>query len=383
MPSPADSTLLVAPGRSPRSVRHDGVELEVPAGWERLPPGDAGLTRRVKAGGPCWTVQEKRGRKTFSQGVWAPAERIAAARAAVESTRADPAYQRRLDADRRRREVAQAAYVQEFEGEVRRFLDFAPRFVEQEGALAAAVAAHATPVGSGTVARTERIPVQDRARAAVMAWLRHQTTGYDRMQIKRVKGRRREVRRELAQQSRALLESYRRGEDPPPSCPLQRALSKDPEAPREALAPRPPLSWGGTTRPASAVVEAASADPVDSARTGAASADPVAAIEPASADPVAPAATEAALADPVALIGPASAAPVAPTTTEPAAADPIALTAPRDPVAPTPASSADQAADPSAAQAAEAIRRRDEAQREAWEAMRARMAQGKSRRRRR
>ena len=29
-----------------------------------MPPGDAGLTRRVKAAGPSWTVIEKRGRKT-------------------------------------------------------------------------------------------------------------------------------------------------------------------------------------------------------------------------------------------------------------------------------------------------------------------------------
>lgn len=36
---------------------------------------------------------------------------------------------------------------------------------------------HATPVGSGTVARTKRIPVEYRAEAAVIAWMRHQTTG--------------------------------------------------------------------------------------------------------------------------------------------------------------------------------------------------------------
>jgi len=45
--------------------------------------------------------------------------------------------------------------------------------------LARAVADHATPVGSGTVARTKRIPVEERAEAAVIAWMRHQTTGYD------------------------------------------------------------------------------------------------------------------------------------------------------------------------------------------------------------
>jgi hypothetical protein len=48
---------------------------------------------------------------------------------------------------------------------------------------------HATPVGSGTVARTKRIPVEQRAEAAVIAWMRHQTTGYDGMVIPRIKGK--------------------------------------------------------------------------------------------------------------------------------------------------------------------------------------------------
>eukprot|EP01035_Chromulina_nebulosa_P056444 gene56444-77358_t len=59
-------------------------------------------------------------------------------------------------------------------------------------------AAHATPVGSGTVARTKRIPIEQRAEAATIAWMRHQTTGYDSMTIPREKGLRREVRRMLA-----------------------------------------------------------------------------------------------------------------------------------------------------------------------------------------
>src|SRR6185369_10657962 len=64
-------------------------------------------------------------------------------------------------------------------------------------------------VGSGTVARTERIPIEERARAAVIAWMRHQTTSYDDMKIERVKGRRREVRRELAEISRAVIDVHR------------------------------------------------------------------------------------------------------------------------------------------------------------------------------
>jgi hypothetical protein len=67
--------------------------------------------------------------------------------------------------------------------------------------------------------------VDERAEAAVIAWMRHQTTAYDGMSIPRVKGMRREVRRALAETSRALLDLHR-GERPhaAASCPLCRAL---------------------------------------------------------------------------------------------------------------------------------------------------------------
>ena len=54
------------PGPTPNTVRaDDGKILTVPECWTLLPPGDAGLTRRVKAAGDHWVAQEKRGRKTF------------------------------------------------------------------------------------------------------------------------------------------------------------------------------------------------------------------------------------------------------------------------------------------------------------------------------
>jgi hypothetical protein len=40
----------------------------------------------------------------------------------------------------------------------------------------------------------------------VIAWMRHQTTGYDGMAIPTVRGKRREVRRMLAQRSKEMLE---------------------------------------------------------------------------------------------------------------------------------------------------------------------------------
>ena len=54
------------PGPSARTVRTvAGVVKNVPADWVLLPPGDAGLTRRVKAAGDHYVVQEKVGRRMF------------------------------------------------------------------------------------------------------------------------------------------------------------------------------------------------------------------------------------------------------------------------------------------------------------------------------
>ena len=57
--------------------------------------------------------------------------------------------------------------------------------------------------------------------------MRHQTTAYDHMKIARVKGRRREVRRMLAERSRELLDRYRKGLTiDPTTCVLAQALNR-------------------------------------------------------------------------------------------------------------------------------------------------------------
>jgi len=178
----------------------------------------------VKEAGEHWVVQERKGRKTFSRGVWAPAATIDRIRVALEAERATEGYARRKEADGRRRDKAQAEYVEDFFGAVVEFLAFHPNYTELANRLARAVTDHATPVGSGTVARTKRISGEQRAEAAVIAWMRHQTTSYDGMAIPRIKGKRREVRRMLARRSQELLGRYRRGESIPETCPLMKAL---------------------------------------------------------------------------------------------------------------------------------------------------------------
>lgn len=219
-------TNIFLPGPSPDTVRTvDGKVLAVPAGWILLPPGDAALTRRVKAAGEHWVVQEKKGRKVFSRGVWAPAATVERIRAELAGERSTASFAKRKEADVRRRERAQEHYVEDFMTAVLEFLAFHPRHAELARRLAAAVALHATPVGSGTVARTKRIPIEQRAEAAVIAWMRHRTTAYDSLAIPRVKGRRREVRRRLARHSHQLLSRYRLGEEIGEDCPLARALN--------------------------------------------------------------------------------------------------------------------------------------------------------------
>lgn len=219
-------TRVVVPGPDAASVRTaDGQVLRPPPDWILVPPGDPGLTRRIKAAGPTWTVQEKKGRKIFSRGVWTSGDAVAAIRAELEAERAAPQYTKRREADARRREQHQTVYVQSFEQSVLDYLRFHERYTAMATRLAHAVTRHATPVGSGTVARTERIPIEQRAEAAVVAWMRHQTTAYDSMVIPRVKGKRREVRRMLAARSKALLESYRAGRVVDEErCPLSQAL---------------------------------------------------------------------------------------------------------------------------------------------------------------
>lgn len=217
---------VVKPGAGKSLIGEGDEQLTPPAGWVFLPAGDAGLTRKVTSAGTFWRVQVQLGRRSITKGVWAPGSIIAEARRDLETLRSTAAYKKRLAGSRRRRDVQQAEYEQEFFRAVRDFLAFAPRYEEVEKAMAAAVTAHAIPIGSGTVARTLSIPIEERAIKAVIAWMRHQTTAYESMRIARVKGQRRAVRRMLAQRSGELLQAYRQGLESRRDCPLQQALAR-------------------------------------------------------------------------------------------------------------------------------------------------------------
>ena len=217
--------IIFRPGPRPNSVINEyDIIVPTPDGWSLLPPGDAGLTRRVKASGDYWVVQEKKGRRIFSKGIWTAATTIEKIRLELEAERSTESYSKRKENAAKRRDKVQSEYVEDFTGAVVAFLAFHPTHSELAKKLAKAVADHATPVGSGTVARTKRIPVERRAEAAVIAWMRHQTTAYDSMSIARIKGKRREVRRMLAQRSKSLLARYRKEESGSEACLLKEAL---------------------------------------------------------------------------------------------------------------------------------------------------------------
>ncbi len=219
-----DCVRIVTPGKGNYFTGENGEILHPPADWDFLPAGDAGITRKITAEGVYWRVQVKTGKRTISKGVWAPAEIIERAKKETESVRSAVSYKKKLESSRNSRAAKQAEYEQEFLDTVKRYLSFNENYKELEEKLAEAVTIHAVPVGSGTVARTTMIPVEERAARAVIAWMRHKTTAYDSMVIPRLKGKRRETRRLLAKRSEEILDAYRKGFAVPENCPLKKAL---------------------------------------------------------------------------------------------------------------------------------------------------------------
>lgn len=216
---------IVKPGEGNTLIGENGEILKPPSDWKFLPAGDAGITRKITAAGVFWRVQVKAGKRIISKGIWAPADTIEKAKHEVDILRETSTYKRKLENSRSLRAKKQSEYEIEFLDSVKSFLSFSSCYKELEHKLAEAVTRHAVPVGSGTVARTAMIPIEERAAKAVIAWMRHKTTAYDSMVIPRIKGARRETRRMLAQRSSEILESYRKGNAIPVNCPLKKAFN--------------------------------------------------------------------------------------------------------------------------------------------------------------
>lgn len=217
---------IVSPGPNNTLLNKYGEQVRPPSGWSFLAAGDAGITRKITAKGLFWRVQYKKGKRMISKGVWAPTGTIEWAKKEVEETRNTDAYQKKRVSALKSRAKKQDEYEEDFQSAVEKYLNFHLKYKTMEKLMAEAITKHAVPVGSGTVARTAMIPIEERAAKAVIAWMRHQTTAYENLQIARIKGERRAVRRQLAQQSVNLLMRYRSGEPLSPNCPLRAALQK-------------------------------------------------------------------------------------------------------------------------------------------------------------
>jgi hypothetical protein len=130
--------------------------LTAPEGWVLLPSGDAFVTRRVKAAGACWTLWRPRGRNRDHRrkiGVLAPAETIEAARVEAEATEAKRAAQRVVG--ERARSRAEAAYRDEFDAAVVRWLDVDAEHEVLAMKIARGAVEQAAVVGSGRVGRAK------------------------------------------------------------------------------------------------------------------------------------------------------------------------------------------------------------------------------------
>jgi len=217
-------TLFEVKGKPDQYISEAGQPISPPSGWSFLPAGDAALTRRVTKDADYWKVCYKKGRRVYTKGIWAQTSTIEQAKQYVKAMREDDGYQKKLESSRASRARAEDRYVVEFTQAIVAHLNFHPSYAELAIRMSKLISEHATPVGSGTVARTKMIPIEQRAAKAVTAWMRHQTTEYDNMQIKRVKGARREVRSTLAKSSNSLLQNYRDGIAPSTDCPLWSAV---------------------------------------------------------------------------------------------------------------------------------------------------------------
>lgn len=206
----------------------EGTLLQIPASWSLLPPGDAALSRRIKKCHDHWIVKEPKGKRSFSKGILSDTKTLALLKKELEAEREDPSYEKKLQAGRERRAKQEGIYREEFRAAIIQFLSFHSHHGALAQTLSERITAHAIPVGSGTVARTKTIPIENRAEAATIAWMRHQTTAYDSMTIVRKKGARRETRRKLASHSRKILDRYRSETQPSSldTCPLYQAIQK-------------------------------------------------------------------------------------------------------------------------------------------------------------
>jgi hypothetical protein len=109
--------------------------------------------------------------------LWGPKGAIEAAQ--VESAATEEQRAKRREHSTRARERHEAAYRDDLEDAIRRFLAFAPEHSDLEHQIAREAATRAAVVGSGRVGRTRTLSLEERASLAARALIRHRYTTYE------------------------------------------------------------------------------------------------------------------------------------------------------------------------------------------------------------
>ena len=151
--------------------------IEIPEGWESLPPGDAFVTTQVKSMGPYWVAKKPAKGYSGTRGIWAPKENIEAAQRLAEETRVQREAKRTVSRAQRGRQ--ETKYQQQFQEAVYAYLGFASKHEKLACDVAKAVAEHATKVGGERVGRTRKLSLEEKTMLAARAYIRHNYTKYE------------------------------------------------------------------------------------------------------------------------------------------------------------------------------------------------------------
>lgn len=198
--------------------------VKIPEMWEFLPAGDAGVTRNVTKAGEYIRVKQKRGRRLISKGVWAPKEAIEMAIAKMTTLRSTESYEKSKQYRAHKREKDLISYQEDFKKQIIIQLSFADIYHDIAVVLADKITQFATPIGSGTVARSSTLSLDLKAQKAINGWVRHRLTPYESLKIARVKGARANARKLMYEKGLKVFLPYQKGEEIPSNCPLKREL---------------------------------------------------------------------------------------------------------------------------------------------------------------
>jgi len=154
--------------------------LAIPDDWHFLPSGDAFLTRTVKAVGVYWVAWRPRGRNrpapTQTRAVGThQGDREGSGNCSPDRQSAGA----RTPAGARQRAYDEDRYRVDLEAAIVDFLGFHAAHNGLAAEIADGAARQAAAVGRGRVARTQTLPLEERAALAARAWIRHRHTDYE------------------------------------------------------------------------------------------------------------------------------------------------------------------------------------------------------------